>query len=367
MKLYALAIATLGLMELTAGAANAASFQGLGNDDPFSNVTVLDISPDGSTVGGSIGSPFSPLSSGFLWTESTGFTSVSSPVTSISADGSDFAVADIFQAGVRPVFISGDGSVVVRETGGSTDRGEPADTPSFIVLPGVGDIGDLPGGSRTVSPTGLSTDGSTIIGTSGSDNGREGFVWREDTGILALSELTGNFRDIPLDVSADGDAIVGEQAGSGLAFLWTADNGRVDIVPSGSSRGIDGLSANSVSADGQTVLGSTSFDALFLPGQPSIPFIWTEAEGTRELQGYLTTDFGLDLTGWQLTGESFISDDGLTIAGQGTNPDGEPEAWIARLDMPGEPSQAVPEPGSLLGLALLGGLGLKLKTRNAAS
>jgi hypothetical protein len=45
----------------------------------------------------------------------------------------------------------------------------------------------------------------------------------------------------------------------------------------------------------------------------------------------LVDEFGLDLTGWTLTSAAGISDDGLTIMGNGVNPDGKSEAWIAVL------------------------------------
>jgi hypothetical protein len=51
----------------------------------------------------------------------------------------------------------------------------------------------------------------------------------------------------------------------------------------------------------------------------------------RSLKGILTNIYGLDLTGWTLTGASGISDDGKTIVGRGINPDGNEEAWIAGL------------------------------------
>ena len=44
---------------------------------------------------------------------------------------------------------------------------------------------------------------------------------------------------------------------------------------------------------------------------------------------------GMDLTGWTLYQATDISDDGLTIAGWGTNTSGNVEAWVANLG--GEP------------------------------
>ncbi|RMF59220.1 MAG: hypothetical protein D6743_16610, partial [Calditrichaeota bacterium] len=53
--------------------------------------------------------------------------------------------------------------------------------------------------------------------------------------------------------------------------------------------------------------------------------------GMRDLKLVLMEHYGLDLTGWKLETATGISDDGKTIVGGGTNPNGQPEAWIARL------------------------------------
>jgi hypothetical protein len=46
-------------------------------------------------------------------------------------------------------------------------------------------------------------------------------------------------------------------------------------------------------------------------------FLWDAANGLRSLKTVLTTQFGLDLTGWRLTEATGISDDGKVIVGTG--------------------------------------------------
>jgi hypothetical protein len=79
-------------------------------------------------------------------------------------------------------------------------------------------------------------------------------------------------------------------------------------------------------------------------------FFWEAQQGMRNLQSVLEADYGMDLTGWQLTSAVDISDDGLVIAGNGINPLGQQEGWVVRLE-------AIPEPATLA-LFLLGACGI---------
>lgn len=71
-------------------------------------------------------------------------------------------------------------------------------------------------------------------------------------------------------------------------------------------------------------------------------FICDDYNGMRTFKDLLVNYFGLDLTGWTLNDALGISDNGLTIIGYDTNPDGCTEAWVA----------TVPEPSTLLLLGL---------------
>jgi hypothetical protein len=82
-------------------------------------------------------------------------------------------------------------------------------------------------------------------------------------------------------------------------------------------------------------------------------FIWDSTNGVRLLEDVLVNDLGLDLGGFTRLVHAFgISDDGLTIVGQGTNASGNTEGWIA----------TIPEP-TTLALLLFGGIGALKRKR----
>jgi len=76
-------------------------------------------------------------------------------------------------------------------------------------------------------------------------------------------------------------------------------------------------------------------------------FLWTEDDGMQALSTVLETDYGLDLTGWDLTSACSISVGGHYIVGKGVGPSGH-EAWMTFLgnSAPYEPSTPNPEDGS---------------------
>lgn len=105
--------------------------------------------------------------------------------------------------------------------------------------------------------------------------------------------------------------------------------------------GLDSTFPAAVSADGSVVVGHGRTDL-----GPDTAFLWDPDHGMRSLQGALTDEYGLDLTGWTLLYASDITPDGRTIVGTGIDPNGDVEAWIT----------TIPEPGTalLLGAGLLG-------------
>jgi hypothetical protein len=83
----------------------------------------------------------------------------------------------------------------------------------------------------------------------------------------------------------------------------------------------DSSEADDVSADGSIIVGG---------GTPA--FIWDAKNGMQSLQEVLEHDFCLDLSGWlSLSRAAGVSDDGLTIVGDGSGPGGSSEGWIAKI------------------------------------
>jgi len=331
----------------------------------FSRAT--DVSADGSTVVG-----FSDTADGphaFRWTAGGGLVGLGNSddvsfAWAVSADGSvavgsrDYGV----NGGERPYRwdtttgvgtpinigvwggiaydVSADGSVIVgRKNNGYGFRVEPYNT-----LKGPGD--DF--GAYAVS-----ADGEIVVGSGRRYSGdpqfdppsiswQEAAIWESpwnsyggDVHGKWLGRL-GNGDSAALAISADGTTIVGKSGEEAVRFKPDG------IISLGSLPGYGVSAAQAVSADGSLVFGLSRGKT----------FIWDEANGMRSLEDVLETEYGLNLLGWELRSVEGVSDDGTTLVGYGTKPDGCTEAWLARL------TTVVPEPSSLVLLGGLVGIGL---------
>jgi probable HAF family extracellular repeat protein len=146
--------------------------------------------------------------------------------------------------------------------------------------------------------------------------------------MVLLGFLPGGSSSGANGVNAEGTVVVGENltppAATAQAFRWTAASGMVGLgfLPGGSSSG-----ANGVNADGTVVVGGAA-DAS---GRPQA-FRWTRATRMQSVLTLLlaakvvTMDFG-----WLLTSANGVSADGTVIVGDGVDPLGLSQGWIARL------------------------------------
>jgi len=362
-----------------------ATFQGLGDlaGGDFSSAA-YGVSADGTTVVGKSTSASSGSGSeAFQWTRSWGMVGLGylpdyhdSAAYGVSADGSVVVGTSGGQAfrwtmsvgmvGLgdwwfhsTPPAVSADGSVVVGGEYFFYGQCPPREAYRWTLGEGMVRMGYLPGGPSESVATGVSADGSLVVGYSGPyENGNclclglpcpcgpmDAFRWTAGSGMIGLG--------LPLNacsgggangVSADGLVVVGEGplvGHSQVAFRWTADGGIVALgdLPGG----VLASSARAVSRDGSVVVGHGESDS------GTEAFIWDVQNGMRSLRDVLGDQYGLDLTGWTLTSAEDVSDDGRTIVGYGTNPDGFTEAWTATLPGDDVNANGVPDECEILG------------------
>jgi uncharacterized membrane protein len=188
------------------------------------------------------------------------------------------------------------------------------------------ELGDLPGGEHHAAAALVSHDGLVIVGTGSSERGTEVWLWREETGMVALGDLPGGaFNSEPFGMTPDGAVIVGESTSERgtEAFRWSSATGMQGLgdLPDGTFESL----AFGVSEDGARVVGAAQ------DGDGPQSFLWDATHGMRTVAELLRAANVAGLDGWRLREATAISADGRTLAGNGTNPDGKPEGWVARL------------------------------------
>lgn len=161
-------------------------------------------------------------------------------------------------------------------------------------------LGYLPGSFPEGQATGVSGDGSVIVG----DCHSQGFYWTIDEGIVGIGQCK------PSAASYDGDIIVGTTR-DWESFFWTADSGliRIGDLPGGDFYSI----ASDISYDGSVIIGqgksSNGFEA----------FRWTTKRGMQGLG---------DLPGGTFDSRGFaVSPDGSIVVGQSRSGNGR-EAFV---------------------------------------
>jgi probable HAF family extracellular repeat protein len=173
----------------------------------------------------------------------------------------------------------------------------------------------------------VNADGTVVVGGSGSGLNTQAFRWVNGT-MTGLGFLPGDNSSSAAGVNADGTVVVGASLLPQVrsqAFRWTEETGMVglDFLPGGTSS-----NANGVNADGKVVVGA----AVDASGQ-SQAFRWT---ARTRMQSVLTllqaakADVNL-FSGWQLRSANGVSADGTVITGDGVDPLGQSQGWIARL------------------------------------
>lgn len=283
---------------------------GLGSLPEASNSYAFGVSADGSTIVGTTAGSF-PIgfTEAFRWTNANGMIGIGR-----SSTGASVAVD-----------VSGDGSVIV----GSLSDMAGTEAFRWTAATGLVRLGDLAGGIFRSDALSVSDDGRVIVGRSESSLGREAFRWTTGEGMIGLGDLPGGiFESEAYAVSTDGSVVVGvSNSGSvGEAFRWTNDGGMVGLgdLPGGRFFSV----AYGVSGNGSVVVGEASSDS------GAEAFVWTAAGGVQSVRDLLLAGGATGLTGWTLENAWAISADGRTIVGNGGNPAGQREAWVATIPEP---------------------------------
>ena len=361
-----LAFAVIANLASLAFAGGGAVFQPLGflHPDNIGPVIAYGVSADGSVI---VGQGVSPSGfEAFRWTQAGGMVGLgtfpnpggfpSSLARACSADGSV-----VVGASVRPNSLNEDGSPFrwTQATGmvylgslGGTEGGVARDVSAdgSVVVGyssnanfnleafrwsaggGMAGIGDLPGGTFNSQASGVSGDGTLVVGPASTSSSpyNTSFRWTAGGGITGIVPTT--FR--AFGITGDGHFAFGDNLGR--AARLDLQNGALLTIPHVPIPGLntDTDQAWAANADGSVVVGLHNLSLIneFF----GRAFMWDAAHGTRIIQNVLINDFGLgaELAGWELNNATAVSDDGLTVAGYGFAPSGEQAAWMARLPAP---------------------------------
>jgi uncharacterized membrane protein len=185
----------------------------LTNGSIYSSGRAFDITPDGSTITGDAAMAGGNAKT-FRWTASSGLVampdvpgSVGSTGSTISADGLAIGVTVTY-----PDLPSGESNLGAFR---------------WSMASGLTDLGRLPG-SSFASPLGISGDGSILVGNSGGN----AFLWTQATGMLDLNvylpalgiDLDRVHLQQAISISADGRTIVGDANDlvTGQTIAWIA-------------------------------------------------------------------------------------------------------------------------------------------------
>ena len=230
----------------------------------------------------------------------------------------------------QPRAVSADGEVVV----GSAFSSDGIQAFRWTSASGIVGLGDLLGRQFRSAALSVSADGAVLVGTSQSDRSKSGYPeamhWTEPDGMTPLGDLLGGvFGSVATAISGDGRMIVGSGRGAfdGVAAAYWYNGGSAQMIPAAPPFILTSASALGVSHDGSIIVGYASY-----PNDSRGAFIWSPyMERMRELRSVLIDDYALNLDGWTLTEAVGVSADGTVIVGNGVDPAGTRQGWVAHL------------------------------------
>ncbi|MGD0420648.1 MAG: hypothetical protein ABSA68_13895 [Xanthobacteraceae bacterium] len=373
----------------------ATVFEGLGFVPGYETDSwAYDVSANGKVVVGSSYNASTNTTEAFRWTAATGMVGIGSGIAfGVNANGS-VVVGNSETSNTQPQAfrwtaatgmvglgylpgngqsgasgVSANGSVVVGYSAGSSGLPLPQ-AYSWTAATGMTGLGYLPGASPELSGANdesrVSANGKVISGSGINAAGSvEAYRWTAATGMVGLGFLPGETDSVALGISGNGRVVVGDSENPNAeAFRWTAATGMVGL---GYLPGDTRSYAYGADRNGSVIVGM-SFTSFTSNGNA---FIWTAEYGMESLQDLLSPY----LAGWTLNNAFAVSANGDVIVGEGTNPQGQDEAWIADiagLDLAGVVGEGVtPLPATLplfaTGLGALGLFGWRRKRKAAGA
>ncbi|MBI1853984.1 MAG: hypothetical protein HYR85_26905 [Planctomycetes bacterium] len=174
---------------------------------------------------------------------------------------------------------------------------------------------------------GVTPDGSAATGSQHDDRGTRLVRWRGESDIEDLGELSaGRPGGCVSHISADGRTITGFalSAEGPHAFVWT-EAARMSTLGDLDGGPVDSR-AVSCSDDGAWIVG---FGTSAI-GREAV--IWDSRRSLIRVADFLAAHGTRVPSGWTLQEATGIAIQGgvMTLAGTGSNPDGDREAWIAK-------------------------------------
>jgi len=277
--------------------------QGLGSAGGLTVSGAHDTNADGSVIVGTAGGPFSDLTGFGLAFRWSGRKMI------------PLGLLNPFVPLSRAKGVSDDGAVVA----GFSAIGSLSDTDVFRWTAGTGMVRLF--ASRPAEAEDISGDGAVIVGFANHAGRREAFRWTQGTGFYFLGSLAPATASVANATDRKGAVVVGgagNAAGHDEAFRWAG----LGLVGLGALPGESDSEALGVSSDGRTVVGTSGGRA----------FIWTREQGMQDV-GELLVAAGIDLAGFQLLSAAAVADDGRTLVGEGVNGHGDPEGWLAVVEL----------------------------------
>lgn len=181
---------------------------------------------------------------------------------------------------------------------------------------------DPPAGYELISVSGVSNDGSVMVGHARDQNGKE-YAFRDDFGtVTILPHLIENGESAAVRVSGDGTTVIGHSLNSDGIFVAVRWVGTSFVEDLGITQEGDlAIYANDCSYDGGTIVGRIMRSReVLMPDGPEIKrtathFWWDQNDGfyeVPEIQNWRGGwDFGYDYGGWNVT----VSKDGREVFG----------------------------------------------------